>query len=104
MRRINQHGGRTGAKVNKGKRIEEVIEIQHLGKMARLQAENIENNIALQYRRKFGARKVRGGYDIYTQTSIIPTYTPGSLESFLFIIGCLLLAVIILLCMARFYN
>lgn len=102
MRRIRQHGGRTGARVNKGKIVEEIVELQHLGRMTGLQAGRIENDTMLEYRKKFGARKVRGGYDIHQATSIIPTYTPGSVQSFIFIIGCLLLAVLLVIFIVKF--
>lgn len=102
MRRVKQHGGRTGARVNKGRVVEEIVELQHLGKISGLEAERIENNTMLQYRKKFGARKVRGGYDIHKTTPIIPTYTPGSTQSFIFIIGCLLLAILLLIFIINF--
>lgn len=101
MRRIRQHGGRTGAKVNRNRRVEEIIEVQHLGKMSGLNAGKIENDVTLQYRKKFGALKVRGGYDIYKKTPIVPTFTPGSTASFVFIISSLLLALFIVLILAR---
>lgn len=100
MRRINQHGGRLGARVNQGNEVEKIVEIQHLGKMTGLEAERIENDTMLQYRKRFGARKVRGGYDISKKTPIIPTYTPGSTQSFIFISTSLLLAVIFLIIIA----
>ncbi len=96
MRRINQHGGRLGARVNRGNEAQEIIEVHDLGKMTALRAEHIENDIMLQYRKKFGAQKVRGGYDISKKTPIIPTYTPGSTQSFIFILTCLFLAVMLL--------
>lgn len=102
MRRIRQHGGRTGARVNRGKIVEEVIEIQNLGKMTALQAEHIENDTMLQYRKQFGAQKVRGGYDVFKATPFIPTYTPGSTQSFILIASCLLLAVLLLLFLTNF--
>lgn len=102
MRRINQHGGRLGAKVNRGKTVEEIVEVQHLGAMSGRAAEQIENDVTLAYRKKYGARKVRGGYDTFKKTSLIPTYTPGSIQSIIFIIGCLLVAIALVLFIADF--
>jgi len=96
MRRINQHGGRAGARVNQGSEVEEIVELHHLGRITALDAQNIENDIMLQYRKRFGARNVRGGYEISKKTSIIPTYTPGSVQALIYITCCLLLAVSIL--------
>lgn len=101
MIRINQHGGPLGARVNRGNEAETILELQHLGKMTYVEASLIENDIMLQYRKKFGARKVRGGYDISKSTPIIPTYTPGSRQSFIFIAMCLLLAIVLLVIIAR---
>ena len=78
MRRIRQHGTKVGARVNQGKRVEEIIEIQHLGKLSAKRAQYIENEVTLQYRKQYGRTRVRGGYDIYRKTSVVPTYTPGS--------------------------
>jgi predicted GIY-YIG superfamily endonuclease len=97
MRRIRQHGGRTGAKVNRGKVVEEIIEVQHLGKISGLKAQSIENDMMLDYRKRFGARKVRGGYDISQKTPIIPTYTPGSWQAMVFIFSSLILALLLLI-------
>jgi predicted GIY-YIG superfamily endonuclease len=100
MRRIRQHGGKTGARINRGKVVEEIIEIQDLGKMTGLEAGRIENNTTLQYRKKFGYHKVRGGHDIfaykYRGARFVPTYTPGSTQSLVFILCCLLLAALLL--------
>jgi predicted GIY-YIG superfamily endonuclease len=101
MHRINQHGGRLGAKVNRNKTIEEIVEVHPLGKMSGAAAEHIENDCMLQYRKKFGASKVRGGYDVLKSTPIVPTYTPGSIQSYTFIIVCLLLAIISLIFIVR---
>lgn len=95
MRRINQHGGRLGAIVNRGKVLDEIVEIRHLGRMPGIRAGEIENDTTLEYRKKFGARNVKGGYDIFKGTSIIPTYTPGSTQSIAFILACLLVALAI---------
>lgn len=100
MGRINQHGGSLGARVNQNSEVEEIIELQHLGKMTGLEAERIENDTMLQYRKRFGARKVRGGYDVSKNTPIIPTYTPGSTQSLIFILAGLLLATILLIIIA----
>lgn len=97
LHRINQHGGTNGAKWNRSKIVEEIVEIQHLGKMSRLKAENIENDMFLEYRKKFGRNKVRGGYNIFSTSSIIPTYTPGSWQSIIFIGMCLIFALLALL-------
>lgn len=101
MGRINQHGGSLGARVNQGNTVKEIVELQHLGRMTGLEAERIENDTMLQYRKRFGARKVRGGYDIYKNTPIIPTYTPGSTQSLIFIACCLLLAVLLLIIIVK---
>jgi predicted GIY-YIG superfamily endonuclease len=100
MLRINQHGGRSGAKVNREKIVKEIVEVQHLGKISSLEAQNIENDTMLDYRKRFGAHKVRGGYDIYQKTSIIPTYTPGSLQSIIFIFCCLAMVLLLLIIIA----
>ncbi len=92
MVRINQHGGPLGARVNRGKVLDEIIAIHPLGRMSGKRAGEIENNVTLEYRKQYGARKVRGGYDIYKPTSIIPTYTPGSTQSIAFILACLAIA------------
>lgn len=86
MRRINQHSGRLGAKVNRGKVLDEIVEIRHLGRMSGIRAGKIENDTTLEYRKKFGAHNVKGGYDIYESISIIPTFTPGSAQSIVFIL------------------
>lgn len=101
MCRINQHGGRTGAKVNRGKTVEEILEIHDLGTTTGLKAGYIENDMMLQYRKKYGARRVRGGYDIYKETALVPTYTPGSKQSILFIVGALILAICLVVFMAK---
>ena len=101
MRRIRQHGGRTGARWFRGKQIAEIVELQHLGKMISKQAENIENDVTLQYRKQFGGAKVRGGYNTMVAKSLIPTYTPGSRASIIFVAGCLLLAVGLLIFIAE---
>lgn len=95
--RINQHGGDKGAKWNRFKVMEEIVEVQHLGKMKRLRAENIENDVTLQYRKKFGRSKVRGGYNIFSTSSVVPTYTPGSRQSIILVGICLILALLALL-------
>lgn len=95
MRRINQHGGEFGAKWNQAKVLEEVVEVQCLGRMKRYKAENIENDFTLAYRKKFGRSKVRGGYNIYSSSSLFPTYTPGSKQSIIFILACILLSIIL---------
>ena len=97
MTRINQHGTLEGAKVNLGKTVKEIMEIHPLGLMTWSQAGRIENEMMLYYRHQYGARHVRGGYEIYKQTSIIPAYTPGSKQSYILIIGCLIFAVLLLL-------
>ena len=99
MKRVNQHGSQFGAKVNKNKTIEEIIEIQHLGKLTRQKAEQIENNVTLQYRKKFGSRKVRGGYNLFSTSNIVPTYTPGSVQSYIFVLTCLLISIFIFIIM-----
>jgi predicted GIY-YIG superfamily endonuclease len=100
MRRIKQHGGRFGAKVNRGNVVDEIIELQHLGRMTGLKAQHIENDVMLQYRKRFGAQKVRGGYEVSKKTSLIPTYTPGSIQSFVFIAACLTFALLLLIFIA----
>lgn len=60
------------------------------------QASRIENDTTLECRKVFGALKVKGGHDIFEGTSLIPSYTPGSLQSFIFIIATLLLAGVLL--------
>lgn len=74
-RRIGQHGGRKGARWARGKKVVEVIETRHLGKMPRRKAEEIENQITLENRKRYGYKRVRGGYDTQHKASIIPTYT-----------------------------
>ncbi len=96
-RRIRQHGGRMGARWNLGKTVEEIVEVQPLGKMPRVTAENIENDVTLQYRKQYGSAKVRGGYNAWVARSIIPIYTPGSVQSVLFVLACFLLALVLLL-------
>ena len=104
MKRIRQHGTGMGAKVNRGRAVEEIMEVHDLGKITALEANNIENEMTLEYRKKFGARKVRGGYEIYKNTSVIPTYTPGSIQSFIFIGVCVLLAMVLLVAIAVSQN
>jgi predicted GIY-YIG superfamily endonuclease len=96
MRRINQHGSLRGARVNRDKEVEEIIEIHPLGRVTGKRAGCIENDFMLQYRKKFGARKVRGGFDISKSTPLIPTYTPGSSQSMVFIAVCLLIGLALL--------
>ncbi len=90
MRRIRQHGSARGAQWAKGKVLETVVETRDLGRIPRVNAESIENEVTLHYRRLHG-RKVRGGYNSSLKSSIIPNYTPGSTQSlFLILIGLLL--------------
>ncbi|HET8991659.1 MAG TPA: GIY-YIG nuclease family protein [Candidatus Saccharimonadales bacterium] len=93
MIRINQHGSDEGARINLGKQIDSIVEIQHLGKMTMMEAQNIENDMTLEYRKKYGWGKVKGGYDISFNSSIFPTFTPGSQQATIFILSCLFLAV-----------
>ncbi len=97
LHRINQHGGSNGARWNRSKTLEEIVEVQHLGKMERLRAENIENDVALDYRKKIVRTKVRGGYNIFPTSSIVPTYTPGSWQSIAFIGICLIFVLLVLI-------
>lgn len=101
-RRIGQHGGRKGAKWARGKKVVSVVEARHLGRMPRRKAEEIENQITLENRKRYGYRRVRGGYDTQRKTSIIPTYTPGSKESVIFILGSLVIAIVLVWLMAKF--
>jgi predicted GIY-YIG superfamily endonuclease len=101
MTRIRQHGGPLGARVNLNKKIEEIVELQHLGKLPRITAEQIENNVTLQYRKNYGSRKVTGGYNLYGGFNIIPTFTPGSIQSYIFVLSGILIALVLMLVMAR---
>ena len=56
---INQHGGPTGASVNKSRKLKEIVEVRPLGAMPCYKAEYIENNFMLLYRRRFGPFKVQ---------------------------------------------
>lgn len=97
QKRIRQHGGLRGARVNRGKTLKQIIEVRRLGLMTGQAAGQIENNITLAYRKKYGARKVRGGYDTMKRTPLIPTYTPGSSQAYVFIIASLALSLVLLL-------
>lgn len=44
---INQHGGPTGASVNKSRKLKEIVEVRPLGAMPCYKAEYIENNFML---------------------------------------------------------
>jgi predicted GIY-YIG superfamily endonuclease len=101
MIRIKQHGGPLGAKVNRGKVLDKVIETRHLGPMTGRQAGDIENDVTLECRKKYGGRKVKGGYDIYKGRSIVPTYTPGSKQSIILILACLLAAIVMLVAIIK---
>jgi predicted GIY-YIG superfamily endonuclease len=96
MQRINQHGSLLGARVNRGKRVEAIEEIQHLGRMTGLEAQNIENDMTIEYRKRYGWSKVKGGYDIRLKNSIVPTYTPGSKQANIFILSCLMVGLVLL--------
>jgi len=63
--------------------------------MSGKRADEIGNEATLEYGRRFGALKVKGGYNIYKGASIIPTYTPGSMQSIIFMLACLLIALIL---------
>jgi len=91
MRRIKQHGTRNGARWALGKQLEEVVEIRKLGRIPRVKAENIENDVTLEYRKQYG-RKVRGGYNAYLKNSLVPNYTPGSIKSLLLILAAIVVA------------
>lgn len=95
MRRIRQHGSARGAHWAKGKVFEMVVETRDLGRIPRIKAENIENEVTLHYKKKYG-RKVRGGYNAFVRPSIIPNYTPGSTQSLFLILMSLLLALVVL--------
>jgi predicted GIY-YIG superfamily endonuclease len=97
MERINQHGSLLGARVNRGKTVESIEEIQHLGRMTGLEAQNIENDVTLEYRKRYGWTKVKGGYDIRLKNSIVPLYTPGSKQANVFIISCFAIGVALLI-------
>ena len=99
MRRISQHGGRKGARWNKGKILDRVIETRQLGRITRIQAENIENDVTLEYRKRFGRHVVRGGYNAYVQGSFIPNFTPGSMQMYMFLVVCLLGSLLLILFM-----
>jgi predicted GIY-YIG superfamily endonuclease len=101
-RRIAQHGGRNGAKFTRGKRVVSIIETRHLGKMPRRKAEDIENQVFLQYRKQYGYHNVRGGYNAFLKPSLTPNYTPGSKESIIFILTCLIAAIVLVWIMAVF--
>ena len=103
MRRITQHGGAKGARWSRGKVLEKVVEIRELGKLPRIDAENIENEVTLHYRKMYGSR-VRGGYNAYLKSSIIPNFTPGSLQSLAFILASLLIALCTLIIMIYQQN
>ncbi|MDB5185265.1 MAG: hypothetical protein JWN38_1073 [Candidatus Saccharibacteria bacterium] len=95
MVRINQHGTLDGARVNRTKTTAEIMEIHPLGRITRFAAENIENDMTIEYRKRYGRGRVRGGYNISLVSSLVPNYTPGSLQAVLLIAGCLLLAVVL---------
>lgn len=61
-----------------------------------MRAENLENDITLTLRKRFGYRKVRGGYNAYVKPSFIPNYTPGSMESVVFILASIAIAGLLL--------
>jgi predicted GIY-YIG superfamily endonuclease len=95
-RRIGQHGGRKGAKWARGKKVVSVVETKPLGRMSRRQAEEIENQITLNNRKRFGYKRVRGGYNAQLKSSLIPNYAPGSKESIVFILTSLAVAIILI--------
>jgi predicted GIY-YIG superfamily endonuclease len=97
LRRVHQHGGRFGAHWTRNKKLREVVEIRHLGRILRKRAENIENDVTLEYRKRFGWTRVRGGYNVSVASSIIPTYTPGSPQPVVFILSSLMLAIFLLI-------
>ena len=101
MIRINEHGSLFGARVNRGKRVEAIEEIHPLGRVTGLEAQNIENDMMIDYRKRYGWNKVKGGYDIKLKSSLVPTYTPGSKQANLFILSCLFIALAILLILIK---
>ncbi len=92
MRRINEHGGLRGAKCNLHKTLQEIVEVQCLGKMKHLKAQNIENDVYLDYRKEYGQASVSGGYNTSKNRSIIPNYTPGSWQWLVIVSGCVITA------------
>jgi predicted GIY-YIG superfamily endonuclease len=94
MHRIRQHGGRAGARWARAKTVQEIIELHPLGKLTRLQAENIENDYTIEYRKQYGYRKVRGGYNALVHGSFVPNYTPGSRQSLVFLTLALSIATV----------
>lgn len=102
MKRISQHGGPLGARWSHNKTLEEVVETRRLGHITRLKAENIENDVTLEYRKKYGGAIVRGGYNANVQYSLIPNFTPGSMQMAMFILACLAIALILVLFIAKF--
>lgn len=94
--RLKQHGRRNGAKWARGKTIKGVIETRALGRISRLEAEAIENEMTLRLRKQYGYKRVRGGYNANVKPSIVPAYTPGSTASTLFILASLAIAVLLL--------
>lgn len=95
-RRIRQHGSNKGALWARGKVLAQIVEMQELGRVRRNIAEKHENDITLAYRKKFGRKRVRGGYNSQMLTSLVPTFSPGSKESVRFVIGSITVAVALL--------
>ena len=103
MRRISQHGSTKGAQWSKGKQLETVVETRSLGKIPRIAAENIENEVTLHYKKKYG-RNVSGGYNAFVRQSLIPNFTPGSTQSLVFILASLLLALVVIAIITKQLN
>jgi predicted GIY-YIG superfamily endonuclease len=99
MRRIEQHGSLEGARWARGKTVAEILEIHPLGRMSRTDAEIIENDFTIDFRKRYGW-KVRGGYNLLLKPSLIPNYTPGSTASLLLILFALVVALAFLVLIA----
>lgn len=104
-KRIRQHGGRKGAYINRGLKVEEVLEIRKIGKMPAWRAQALENDMTIEYMKKFGQEQVRGGRMIRKGRLFFREYNPGTnqaiVQTLLLMVGVL---IIVFICLYMLLN
>jgi predicted GIY-YIG superfamily endonuclease len=97
-RRIRQHGGRRGARWTAKHPPIKVVEVRVLGRMPKIRAENLENDMAHEYMDRYGMQNVRGGRMVRTGFLFLRTYNPGTkkeLMQVLFLVTVILVVVVV---------
>lgn len=101
MKRINEHGGRKGAYINRGLRVVGVIESRRVGVMSLAAAMQKENDMTREYQKRYGLNRASGGYMVMKGYRILPTYPPGSNADILQkLVQVIVILLIIFICFA----